>query len=894
MRKSWQKGHRRIFAGFLARALFLVFITGAFFSLRVKSTATQAGPYEIKFPEGITRQWVSPDFYAQRLEDWRVNQGAVECLSRSAGRYLYLLTGEIEQKSGLLEISVRVAVPQLPERPRARNYVGFRVGVKSPSGDFRQAALNPQGVEVGLTTEGLLFIGELESVSTEEKLERLRRALRKGVDLKLSAGTAGHQAYLRISVVEPESGEVLDDLEEDNLTAEELSGGLALISSLPEVQAAPGSAVSSWSGLGISGNLLQRHPERAFGPVAFTMYTLSHGTLNLSAQLVPGCLQGEAQVVLEILSDNRWKEVARSPVSSDSWLAVFRVHDWDSSVDREFRVRVEAPGLENLNAQIPTGIIRKEPTAGDRLLMAVLSQNREEGYPHSGLLSVLKKQNPDLLFFAGNQVFGRPASFWQKEFTLEEARQEYLRQWLLFGWAFSDLLRDRPAIVLPDARDYFQIKLWGEGGRQAEHRTFTDPALLQDSGGFLMPQEFIRLVLETQLSHLPEPEKWSSTDYSGEPFWREVRYGGLSLAVVCDRVFKSAPEHFLPEAKVAGGWLWNEEFDLKKKGVIKEARLLGPGQIDFLKKWAEDWSGGVWIKVFLSQSLWVSLLSLPGGLPGEQQVFRLVPLQPGEYPPDDRPVADFNSGGWPKPARDEVVSILRKAFALHISGGGGPPAAVKYGLEAADDAVWAFAPPPLLAPAAVRWMPETKGRGALKKNPLTDRSFEDTFGNRFKLKAITNPLVDEVRAPGAGVSGCGLIIFDKKERRIILDCLLRPEDTPAAEFRSCSGWPVSFSQLENDGRRPAGYLPVIQFKGIVDPVVQVVEEKSGEVVYTLRIKGKEFRPPVFHAGSYTVRCGEPGTSAWKEIKGISSLPSSQKKVMVVEMDNSFKTASEQR
>jgi hypothetical protein len=69
--------------------------------------------------------------------------------------------------------------------------------------------------------------------------------------------------------------------------------------------------------------------------------------------------------------------------------------------------------------------------------------------------------------------------------------------------------------------------------------------------------------------------------------------------------------------------------------------------------------------------------------------------------------------------------------------------------------------------------------------------------------------------------------------------------------------------LDNDGRRPAGYLPVLRFKGIDNPVVQVVEEASREIIYTLRIRGNEFRPPVFQAGNYTVRCGQPGTGNWK-------------------------------
>lgn len=863
----------------------IVFFCLVLFSL---SRMVSAGQIQINFLPGTTRQWVGPDFYAQRLEDWRLNQGLVECSSSAANCYLYLLTGEIPRSSGLLEILIKVSVPELPSRPRARNYVGLRVGIKSSGGDYRQAALSGQGLESGLTTEGLLFIGELESVSSEEKLESLKRALRQGVELRLAVGAAGEQAYLKLSVVEPSTGEVLDDLEEDNLTAEQIAGGLALISSLPEARVPAGSAVSRWSGLRITGNLFKNRPERALGPVAFTLYTLSRGTLNLTAQLMPGCLQASTEAMLEIFSNGRWVRVASSPVDLNTWQARFRVTGWDAGRDHEFRVRVEGLDGEGPDAHNPIGIIRKEPLAKDWLLMAVLSNNREEGYPHSGLVSALKKQDPDLLFFAGNQVFGRPASFWREKFSLEEARQEYFRQWLLFGWAFSDLLKDRPTAVIPDARDFFQNKLWGENGRLVKAEEYPDMVAAQDSGGFLMSPEFIDLVLASQLSHWPEVEGQITSDKEADPYFREIRYAGLSLAAVCDRVFRSAPSPLLPEAQIRNGWAWNQNFDLKKQASLKSARLLSQTQLKLLRHWAEDWSDGVWMKACLSQSLWVSLLTLPEGWLGEEALFRLGPVKPGEYPPDDRPVADFTSGGWPKPARDEVIGILRRALALHVAGSCGPPAALQYGLEKPGDAVWAFLPPPMVAGQAVRWMPRT----AVRKPSEVIGNFEDAFGNRFSLKTVTNPLEGETRGPGAGVSGYGLVVFDRKERRVILESLVRPEDSAAAEFRAYSGWPISFSQMENDGRRPAAYLPLLQFKGISDPVVQVIEEKTREVVYTLRIKGAEFRPPVFRAGSYTIRCGEPGTEAWKELKGVSSLPASVRKTLVIDLSPGLKTAAD--
>ena len=63
-------------------------------------------------------------------------------------------------------------------------------------------------------------------------------------------------------------------------------------------------------------------------------------------------------------------------------------------------------------------------------------------------------------------------------------------------------------------------------------------------------------------------------------------------------------------------------------------------------------------------------------------------------------------------------------------------------------------------------------------------------------------------------------------------------------------------QLDNYGRKPVAYLPTVRVSGQNHPVVQIVEQASGQVVYTLRINGTTFRPKVFSKGAYTIKVGE--------------------------------------
>jgi len=133
----------------------------------------------------------------------------------------------------------------------------------------------------------------------------------------------------------------------------------------------------------------------------------------------------------------------------------------------------------------------------------------------------------------------------------------------------------------------------------------------------------------------------------------------------------------------------------------------------------------------------------------------------------------------------------------------------------------------------------------------------------------------------SNTSGFGLVRF-RQDGTIVFENWPAENPGQAKDASPLPGWPVVCSLLDNDGRRPAGFLPVLRFKGIDNPVVQVVEEASREIIYTLRIRGNEFRPPVFQAGNYTVRCGQPGTGNWKELKKISSLPAGAKKVRLVD------------
>ena len=82
------------------------------------------------------------------------------------------------------------------------------------------------------------------------------------------------------------------------------------------------------------------------------------------------------------------------------------------------------------------------------------------------------------------------------------------------------------------------------------------------------------------------------------------------------------------------------------------------------------------------------------------------------------------------------------------------------------------------------------------------------------------------------------------------------------------GWPKTITQVQNYAREPVAFLPTIRVTGITNPVIQVVAEAGNEVLYTLRILGREFTPWVFGSGTHTVRVADQGIESAEEIGGL--------------------------
>ena len=122
------------------------------------------------------------------------------------------------------------------------------------------------------------------------------------------------------------------------------------------------------------------------------------------------------------------------------------------------------------------------------------------------------------------------------------------------------------------------------------------------------------------------------------------------------------------------------------------------------------------------------------------------------------------------------------------------------------------------------------------------------------------------RAHGFGVAG-----FNKKDRSITFECWSRFSKVSEGDQAQFLGWPVTFKMTQNDGRKVKGWLPKLTFTQ-PKQVVQVINEKTKEISYTVRVKGRNFQPKVYENGNYSVKFGSDQTNKF----ALQNVPSSAK------------------
>ena len=761
-------------------------------------------------------------------------------------RTLHLLTHHLNDGKGHLLIDLRIKLMN-ERQPGETTAAGMLLGAGGAEMDYRAAAIvhnSPgpgAGIFVGVDGQSRAFIRDFERQQDPEVVhgvgqqgDAVTELLRNcWVSVLGSAVPNDPTKYvLRVSVHDAEDDRLVSMVTRE-FPIERIEGGIAIVS---HPGAGPNTGQFRFEAFNVAGEKITEHPGRTAGPILGTQYTLSRDVMKMTAQMMPLGEEDAQQVQLQVKRGDAWREVAVAQLVVPGWTATFRVEDWDATKDTEYQVVYGGASW--------SGTVRKDPADKETIIVAGFTGNHnnrhglERGrfdwkagmwFPHHDMTAHVVKHKPDVLFFSGDQVYegNSPTHPDRSHINLD-----YLYKWYMFMWAYRDLLKDIPAVTIPDDHDVYQGNLWGEGGRKTDK---------DDKGGYVHPAHFVKMSERTQTSHLPDPYDPTPLAQGIGSYYTDMVYGRISFAILEDRKFKSGCNGRVPDSGSSrADHITDPDFDVLKADV-DGVELLGQQQEKFLDEWGQDWRGSD-MKVALSQTVFANLATHHGG---GLQYLR----------------ADLDSNGWPQSGRNRALDSLRKCYAFHIGGDQHLATIVHYGIDTWEDAGWSFVVPSIANFYPRAFAPKNKGKYEFPTVSDYTGRYRDGLMNYVTVHAATNPGRPSGYEPAAlhdKMPGYGIVKLNKKARTITMECWPRYADPDNPDHKPYPGWPKTIEQQDNYARQAAAYLPKFAIDA-VNPVVQVTNASSREVVYTVRLNGSKFRPKVFAKGTYNVKVSDPDT-----------------------------------
>lgn len=717
------------------------------------------------------RVWLGGQYWANPMEDWQIKDGWAQCNTASANRSIHHLTHQITRPRKGFAMAVRL------ERGGGKDGGGgFRIGVKSELNEYRSNCFATSGINAGINSDqNLLFIGNKtvkipENKSGERTLVLSGRPNGTQIDLTLTLGDNAATVTTSVS-----NKSVLGNV----ALVSQYTGGAKNARGRHR-----GYRFTDWE---LEGDAFSVTPQQAFGPLLWSMYTLSDSRsekgfiLKMSALTGPLGQKDNQSVELQVLENGNWKSLGNAELDTDAWVATFQIPNWNATRESKYRlVYLEKHKDGSVSRNEWGGIIKASPTGRPLRLGALTCQN-DYAYPYEPVAENLIKLDPDMLYFSGDQLYENHGGFGIIREPADLAILNYLRKFYQFGLSFRHAMKNSPTVCLPDDHDVFQGNIWGEGG--ASMKDTTKGA--SSKGGYREPARMVNAVHRTNTAHHPDPFDSNPSLQDISVYYTDLVYGGVSFAIIADRQWKSGPERVETGSGRADHVL-DPNFDtskLDKEGLV----LLGERQEEFLEQWGEDWRGHS-MKVLLSQTVFAGVATHHGQ---KQQYLK----------------ADLDSGAWPQTQRDRAINIIRKSMALHINGDQHLTTLSQYGVDKQRDSNWSFCTPAIAAGYPRSWLPDEVGmqhQNRPSHNHNNTGEYLDGFGNKIYVYAVGNPVegVDKHRYKKAHqkASGFGLVTIDTETKTYHLDCFRFDVDaTDGNPDNQFPGWPVIIHQSENRG-----------------------------------------------------------------------------------------------
>ena len=456
-----------------------------------------------------------------------------------------------------------------------------------------------------------------------------------------------------------------------------------------------------------------------------------------------------ANIQLQIRSKDGWQDAGTESIDSLTAMAKFRIDQPGDESEFEYRVVSGASTL--------AGRVRPEPVDKTKVKLMAIACINDKWFPYTETVTQMINQDPDLVFFAGDQIYESNAG---GEVIMAETKEEvpegmanYLAKWRKFGLTFRDLLKDRPSIMITDDHDVYANDLWGDGGRRMNGDRTT--------GGYPTHIDWVNAVEATQTWHLPDPASRGPWGDGVNAYYTSMDYGGVSFAILEDRKFKSPPSAVLTEA-IADP---NSDQPNRTLEVIKDPtydtskldrddlQLLGGDQELFVSQWAARVASEKKLAAVLSQSPLVNI---------------------GNY---DMNFGDMDANGWPQSARNRALRCMNPAKPIMIHGDIHFGTLHQHGIDEWGDGPWGFSLPAFSSKQNRMWRPTVAPQGGAIPGVVGSGNHHDRFGNKLTVAGTAH-----------GFGGYGMVIFDKQASTITCELHTLDQDRKP-DPQKVAGWP---------------------------------------------------------------------------------------------------------
>ena len=220
-----------------------IFFCGCFLSISIgcqkENNVITAYKSNFENPKQTTLPEI--EYSANNINEWQVFNNRIECLVSSKERKIHLLTRKLGNQNGNLEMKVRLGFFNDKISNLNKNWAGFYIG-SSTSFSKSSSTILKKGINIGMCTNGALFIG---APSPNHKNPTIINSLKNGVDLKIVISNYLNNYTIDFSVLDSKSRKILGRISKKDITPEQITGDLGLISNFENSEITTSTATKS-------------------------------------------------------------------------------------------------------------------------------------------------------------------------------------------------------------------------------------------------------------------------------------------------------------------------------------------------------------------------------------------------------------------------------------------------------------------------------------------------------------------------------------------------------------------------------------------------------------------------------------------------------------------------